>query len=85
MTIWKRGYLDEEDYREVAPFNWVELGGGWWSFFCQKLCWRLAGVSFYGPCSTQRTGRLDQVVLLVWPYSTPISGHLWLSIPLFKF
>ena len=36
-------------------------------YLCQKLCWRLAGVSFYGPCSTWRAGRLDQVILLVWP------------------
>ena len=36
-------------------------------YLCPKLCWRLAGVSFYGPCSTWRDGHLDQVILLVWP------------------
>ena len=36
-------------------------------YICPKLCW-LAGVSFYGPCSTWRAGHLDQVILLVWPY-----------------
>ena len=36
-------------------------------YLCPKLCWRLAGVSFYGPCSTWRAGYLDQVILLVWP------------------
>ena len=34
---------------------------------CPKLCCRLAGVSFYGPCSTWRVDHLDQVILLVWP------------------
>ena len=38
-----------------------------------KLCWRLAGVPFYGPCFTWRAGHLDQVVLLVWPKAA-ISG-----------
>ena len=35
-------------------------------YLCPKLCWRLAGVSFYGPCSAWRAGRRDQVILLVW-------------------
>ena len=69
-------------WRPSIGLSWEKVGG---VSFCQKLCWRLAGGSFYGPCPTQRSGRLDQVVLLVWPYSTPISGHLLLSIPLFKF
>ena len=28
-------------------------------YLCPKLCWRLVGVSFYGPCSTWRAGHLD--------------------------
>ena len=50
--------------REDTPFYWVSLGGHCGSFFllCPKQCWRLAGVSVYGPC-------LDQDILLVWPYS----------------
>ena len=36
-------------------------------YLCPKLCWRLAGVSFYGPYSSWRAGHLDQVILLVWP------------------
>ena len=46
-----------------APFYWVNLGGGWWSFLylCPKLCWRLAGVPFYGPCTNWRAGDQDQV------------------------
>ena len=36
-------------------------------YICPKLCWMLAGVSFYGPCSTWRACHLDQVILLVWP------------------
>ena len=71
------GYL-----REEGPFYWVNLGGGWWIFFylCQKLCWRLAGVSFYVPSSTWRAGRLDQVILLVWPKQiniNPLYFILW--------
>ena len=53
--------------REETPFYWVSLGGGWWIFLCPKLCWRLAGASFYGPSSTWRAGRLDQIILFVWP------------------
>ena len=47
-------------FREEAPFYRVNLGGGWWSFFClrPKPCWRLAGVSFYVTCSTWRAGHL---------------------------
>ena len=71
-----------ERWHHSIGLSWEEVDG---VFFRQKLCWRLAGVSFYGPCSTQRTGRLDQIVLLVWPYRTPMSGHLLLSIPLFEF
>ena len=48
-------------------------------YLCPKLCWRLAGVSFYGPCSTWRAGHLDQVILLVWPYS---SSRISYYIPL---
>ena len=45
-------------FNEEALFYWVNLGGGWWSFFylCPKLSWRLAGVSFYGPSSAWRAG-----------------------------
>ena len=32
-----------------------------------KLCCRLAGVLFYGPCFTWRASNLEQVILLVWP------------------
>ena len=38
------------------------------SYLCPKLCLPLVGVSFYGPCSTWRAGRLEQVILLAWPY-----------------
>ena len=36
---------------------------------CPKLCWRVAGVSFYGTYSTWpwKVGHLDQVIILVWP------------------
>ena len=37
-----------------------------------KLSWRLAGFSFYGPCSTWRAG---QVILLVWPYYITIINY----------
>ena len=46
------------DYlREEAPFYWVNLGRGWWMCFylSPKLCWRLAGISYYSPCSTADT------------------------------
>ena len=36
-------------------------------YLCPKLCWRLAGVSYYGTCSTWRAGCQDQVIVLVWP------------------
>ena len=44
------------DYlREEAPFYRVNLGRGWlMSFYLSpKLCWRLAGISFYSPCSSR--------------------------------
>ena len=68
-------------FGEEAPFSWLfERGGAIllgkfgrrlvdFFYLCSKLCWMLAGVSFYGPCSTWRAGHLDQVILLVWPYN----------------
>ena len=60
-----------------APFYWKFWRGGrftgyfqrWGTIYWENFggCWRLAWVSFYGPCSTWRTGHLDQVTLLVWP------------------
>ena len=49
---------------------------------CPKLCCRLAGVSFYGPCSTWRVDHLDQVILLVWPsaYGNVDDIHFMLPI-----
>ena len=74
------GYLREEE-----PFYWVNLGGGRWSFFylCPKLCWRLAGVSFYGTCSTWRAGHLDQVILSVWPNKPDLKKFIGV-IPTYK-
>ena len=66
-------------FNEEAPFNWQFGRGGTillgkfgrrlmeFFYLCPKLCWRLAWVSFYGPCSIWRAGHLDQVILLVWP------------------
>ena len=53
--------------REVASFNWVNFGGGWLSIVYLFTCMfknMLAG-AFYGPSSTWRAERLDQVILLV--------------------
>ena len=36
-------------------------------YLCPRLCWRLAGICFYGQCFTWRAGHPDQVILLVWP------------------
>ena len=41
-----------------------------------NLWWRLAGVSFNGPCSTLRAGHLHQVILFVWPYASKINTFL---------
>ena len=56
--------------REEGPLLLSSSGRRLVDFFylCPKLCWGLAGVSFYVPTSTWRAGRLDQVILLVWPY-----------------
>ena len=90
MAIWRRrhhfiGYLEEE-----APFYWrFERGGtvllsrfGWrlvnFFYLCPKLCWRLAGVLFYGPSSTCRAGRLDQVKIFAMEIihiSMPYCSH----------
>ena len=78
--------------REEAPFYWLFERGGTillsksgrrlvdFFYLCPKLCWRLAGVSFYVPSSTWRAGRLDQVILLVWPKQiniNPLYFILW--------
>ena len=67
------------NFEEEAPFYLLfERGGSIllakfgrrlveFFYLCPKLCWRLTGVSFYGPCSTWRASHLDQVILLVWP------------------
>ena len=64
---------------EEAPFYWQLWRGGAillgklgrrlveFFYLCPKLCWRLAGVSFYGPRSTWRAGHLDHIILLVLP------------------
>ena len=56
-------------FREEEPFYWVNLGGGWLSFFIyvQNCAGGWLEFLFYGPCSTWRAGHLDQVILLVWP------------------
>ena len=56
-------------FREEAPFYWEEVGGVF-LLTMLKLCWTLAGFSFYSPCSTQWAGHLEQVTLLVWPINT---------------
>ena len=68
------GYFGEKApiywlFERGAPSYWVnwEDDGEGFFYLCPKLCWRLAGVSFYGPCATQRAGHLDQVVSLVLP------------------
>ena len=67
-------------YRE-ALFYWLFQGGGTillgtfsrrlveFIYLCPRprLCWRLAGICFYGQCFTWRAGHPDQVILLVWP------------------
>ena len=68
---------------EKTPL-WANLGERLVEFFfylCLKLCWLLAGVSFYEPCSTRytasprswRAGRLDHVMSLLWPFYSPLS------------
>ena len=47
-------FLEEAPFywlmREEAPLYWVNLGERLIYFYlCPKLCWLLAGVSFYGP------------------------------------
>ena len=48
-------------------------------YLCPKLYWRLAEISFYGPNSTWRAGRLDKVILLVWP-NPSLSYHIFSNI-----
>ena len=67
------------NFGQEAPFYWLfERGGAIllnkskrklvdFFYLRPKPSWRLAGVSFYVPSSTWRAGRLDQVILLVWP------------------
>ena len=75
------------NFGQEAPFYWLFEGGGTillsssgrrlvdFFYSCPKLCWRLAGVSFYVPSSTWRANRLDQVILLVWPNCNPSCYH----------
>ena len=49
-------------------------------YLCPKLCWRLAGVSFYGLYFSWRAGHLDQVILLVWPNVKTLSFTLGINI-----
>ena len=74
------------NFGEEVPFYRPFQGGGTillgkfgrrmveFFYLCPKLCWRLAGVSFYVTCSTWRAGHLDQVILLVWPN---VSGPIY--------
>ena len=59
-------------FLEEVPFS-CQFGGGGGPIFIDnvrpKPCWRLAGVSLYSPNSIWRAGRLDQIILLVWPNS----------------
>ena len=87
MRIWNRRHHFIGNFGEEAPFYWLfERGGAIllgkfgrrlveFFYLCPKLCWRLAGVSFYGPSTTWRAGRLDQVILLVWPYELVAIGY----------
>ena len=56
---------------EEVLFYWqfgIGIGEAFYfTCFVQKLCWLLAGVSFYDPWSNWRAGRQDHVFLLVWP------------------
>ena len=66
LGIWKRrhhfiGYLREEAY------FWEEVDGLFLFMSKTIICWRLAGVSCSGSCSTSRAGHLDQLIFLVWP------------------
>ena len=56
------GYLREDVH---VPFYWVNLRGDLVEFFylCSKLCWRVAGVSFYDQYFSWRAGHLDKVIL----------------------
>ena len=80
MAIWERRHHFIGNFGEEAPFYWLFERGGTillgklgrrlmkFCYLCPKRCWRLSGVSFYGPCSTWRAGHPDdQVILLVWP------------------
>ena len=67
-----------ERWHHSIGLSWEEVGG----VFLSKTMLEV-GLSFI--LWSMVHGRLDQVLLLVWPYSTPMSGHLLLSIPLFKF
>ena len=39
----------QQFYNNFIGYIWEEVVGG---VFCPRLCWLLAVVSFYGPCST---------------------------------
>ena len=79
MGIYERTHHFSSNFGEEAPIYWVLKRGGNillskfgsrlvdFCYLRPKLCWLLAGASFYGPCSTWRAGRLGQVALLVWP------------------
>ena len=55
--------------KEWAPF---------YLFILSEVCWLLARVSFYSTCIcfTWSVARLDQVILLLWPYSS-LTQYLW--------
>ena len=69
ITNLGRGHHFIGNFGEEARFYWLFQGGGtillgkFWRrlvevfiYLCPKLCWRLSGVSFYGPCSMWRSG-----------------------------
>ena len=73
------------NFEEEAPFYLLfERGGSIllakfgrrlveFFYLCPKLCWRLTGVSFYGP---YRAGHHNQVILLVWPKCSDFKSEL---------
>ena len=56
--------------REEAPFYWVNLGGGWCSFFIYVQNYAGGWLEFYFMVNVLpgRAGHLYQVILVVLPY-----------------
>ena len=60
-------------FKEEAPFYWVNLGGGWCSFFIYAQNYAGGWLEFHFMVHSLLgglvPGHLDQGILLLWPYS----------------